>query len=114
LGLFLLLGWESHQPLTDLILLEVLFGTLLGLFITWLGIRWKIPAFETKRPIWLTGVRISSLLLPTLLIWPRDLIKEPILLAAAIGISIVVIGFSYFGLEFYFPKHADGGHNHHN
>lgn len=113
LVLFLLLGWESHQPLTNLILVEVLFGSLVGLLITWIGIQWKIPAFQTKRPIWLTGVRISALLLPTLLIWPRDLINEPILLAVAIGIAILVIGFSFLGLEFYFPEHTEEHHHHH-
>lgn len=113
LGLFLLLGWESHQPVTDLILGEVLFVTVVGLLVTWLGIRWEIPAFQSKRPIWLTGVRISALLLPTLLIWPRDLIDEPLLLAVAIGISILVIGFSYLGLEFYFPDRAKHHQHHH-
>jgi len=106
LGLFLLLGWQGHQPVTSLIAFEVLVGTLVGLTIIWLGRRWEIPAFQKNRPFWLAGVRISTLLFPTLLIWPRDLIKEPLQLAVAIGISILVIGFSYLGLDFYFPKES--------
>lgn len=107
LGLFLVLGWESHTSISTLILIEVLIGTLVGLIITWLGIRLKIPAFQAKQPFRLTALRISSLLLPTLLIWPRDLIQEPVQLAAAIGIAILVIGSAYLGLEFYFPKGSD-------
>ena len=104
LGLFLLLGWQGHQPVSNLIAFEVLIGTLIGLSVIWMGRRWEIPAFRKKRPFWLAGVRISALLFPTLLIWPRDLIREPVQLAVAIGIAILVIGFSYIGLDFYFPK----------
>ena len=106
LTLFLVLGWESHQSISGLILVEVLFGTVVGLIITWLGLQLKIPAFQADHPFWLTALRISSLLLPTLLIWPRDLIQEPVQLAAAIGIAILVIGSAYLGLEFYFPKRS--------
>ena len=103
-GLFLLLGWESHQAISPLILIEVLIGTIVGLAITWLGMRWKLPAFRAERPFWLTALRIFILLFPTLLIWPRDLIQEPIQLAIAIGIAVLVIGFAHMGLEFYFPQ----------
>jgi hypothetical protein len=107
LGLFLLLGFESHQPVSPLILGEVLIAAIIGLGITWLGMRWKIPAFDPECSFWLSAFRIAILLFPTLLIWPRDLIQEPVQLAVAIGLAVLVIGFAHMGLEFYFPKGPD-------
>lgn len=104
LGLFLLLGLDGHQTISPLILVEVLIGTMIGLGITWLGMRWNIAAFDDGCAFWQTALRIVILLFPTLLIWPRDLIQEPIQLAVAIGLAVLVIGFAHLGLEFYFPN----------
>jgi len=111
LGLFLLLGWQAHEPVSSFIAIEIFVVTLIGLAVTWLGRRWDIPAFQKNQPFWLTGVRIAALLFPALLIWPRDLLKEPIQLAAAIGISILVISISHLGLDFYFPKSSQAKNN---
>ncbi|MEN8173464.1 MAG: hypothetical protein ABFS03_11370 [Chloroflexota bacterium] len=104
LALFLLLGWQAHQPVTSLLMVEVTAGTLLGLIITWLGRRWEIPAFNEEKPYWMTGARIALLLFPALLIWPRNSLHQPIQLAVAFGIAVFVIGISHIGLSFYFPK----------
>jgi len=104
LTLFLLLGWQAHQPVSFLLILEVVVGTLVGLGVTWLGRRWELPAFQTQKPFWLAGLRIAMLLFPALLIWPWDILQKPIQLAVAIGISVLVIGLSHIGLTFYFPK----------
>ncbi len=55
LALFLLLGWQAHQPASILFVIEVAVGVLLGLGITWLGRRWEIPAFHEERPFWMAG-----------------------------------------------------------
>jgi hypothetical protein len=110
-GLFLLLGWEGHQSISTLILIEVLIGSFVGLAITWLGRRWMIPAFEADKSIWFTAIRVFILIFTTLLIWPRDLIRSPIQLAVAIGIAVIVIGSSFIALEFYFPRGTDQTNN---
>ena len=102
--LFLLLGWQAHQPVSSLFVIEVVIGTLIGLGITWLGRRWEIPAFNKEKPYWMAGARIALLLFPALLLWPRNTLAQPIQLAVAIGISVLVIGSSYMGLSFYFPR----------
>ena len=61
LALFMLLGWQAHQPITSLMTVEVTAGTLLGLLITWVGRRWKISAFNEEKPYWMTGARIALL-----------------------------------------------------
>jgi len=106
LSLFLLLGWQAHQPVSGFIGLEVIVGALIGLLVSWLGRRWDIAAFQKQKPFWMTGLWIAALLLPALLIWPRDMLQEPIQLAVAIGVSVLVIGLSYLGLEFYFPRRS--------
>jgi hypothetical protein len=104
--LFLLLGWEGHQPITNLILTEVLIVTVVGVAISWIGQRLKIPAFQIDS-FWKTALRVSILVFTTLLILPRDFIQEPIQFAIAIGIAILVIGSSFLALEFYFPKSGE-------
>lgn len=106
LALFLLLGWQAHQTVTTLLLVEVLLGGLLGFGVTWLGCRLNIPAFHKQKTFWWAGLRTAALLFPALLIWPRDLLQEPIQLAVAIGISAVVIGLSHLVISRYFPEDA--------
>ena len=104
LALFMLLGWQSHQPVSTLLITEVIVGALIGLGITWLGLRWEIPAFQKQRTFWLAGFRAALLLFPALLLWPRGTLQQPVQLAVAIGIAVLVIGISYLGLSYYFPK----------
>ncbi|MGB2955018.1 MAG: hypothetical protein WBB64_03520, partial [Anaerolineales bacterium] len=104
LGLFLLLGWQAHQPVSIPLVIEVIVGSFLGLFIIWLGRKLEISAFDKDKPYWMAGTRIALLLFPALLLWPRDILHQPIQLAVAIGLSILVIGFSHLGLSFYFPR----------
>jgi len=104
LALFMLLGWQAHQPISSLLMIEVAVGTLVGLLITWVGRRWEIPAFHKERTYWMTGARMALLLFPALLLWPRNSLHQPIQLAVAFAIAVLVIGFSHMGLSFYFPK----------
>ena len=104
LGLFLVLGWQAHQPVSALLFVEVIAGTSLGLVITWIGRKWNIAAFHKERAYWMAGARIALLLFPALLLWPRDTLYNPIQLAVAIGIAILVIGFSHAMLSYYFPR----------
>ncbi|MBC8334845.1 MAG: hypothetical protein H8E29_06245 [Anaerolineales bacterium] len=106
LGLFLLLGWQAHQPVSTLLFIEVIAGTFLGLIITWLGRKWNIAAFHKEQAYWMAGARIALLLFPSLVLWPRDTLHNPAQLTVAIGIAIFVIGFSHVGLSYYFPQGA--------
>ncbi|MBT3392349.1 MAG: hypothetical protein HN413_18275 [Chloroflexi bacterium] len=101
--LFLLLGWQAHQPASTLLLIEVIVGALLGLGIAWLGRKWKILVFHKKGSFGLTGLRVAAFLFPALLLWPREILGQPFQLAVAIGIAVLVIGFSHMGLSYYFP-----------
>ena len=104
LALFLLLGWQGHQPVSTIIILEVFAGALAGLSIIWLGRKLDIPAFQNEGSLLLAALRTGLLLFPALLLWPRDILAQPVLLAAALGLAVMVIGLSYMALLFYFPK----------
>ncbi len=104
LALFLLLGWQAHQQISIFLFSEIVVGTLLGLTIIWLGRKWDIPAFHKEMPYWMAGARIALLLFSALLLWPRTNLYQPVQLAVAIGISVLVIGFAYMGFSFYYPK----------
>lgn len=104
LALFLLLGWQAHQPVSPILILEVFIGTATALGITRLGCRFGLSAFQKYKPFWITGLRSALLLFPALLIWPREILQQPDQLAVAIGLSVLVIGFSHMGLSYYFPK----------
>jgi hypothetical protein len=104
LALFLLLGWQGHQPVTTIIILEVFAGGLAGLAITWIGRKLDIPAFKKDGSLLMAGLRTGLLLFPALLLWPRDILAQPLLLGAALGLAALVIGLSYMALLFYFPK----------
>ena len=109
LALFMLLGWQAHQPLSYILAIEVAAGALLGLGIAWLGYRWDIPAFHNQRSYWAAGRRIALLLFPALLLWPRGILQQPIQLAVAIGITVLVIGMSYMGLSYFYPRKNNMG-----
>ncbi|MEN8241928.1 MAG: hypothetical protein ABFS17_08410 [Chloroflexota bacterium] len=105
-AIFLLLGWQGHQPISGLLIVEVIVGTVLGIGIAWLGYKLKNPAFQNQGPFWLLGIRISLLLFPALLIWPRGILQQPIQLVVAIALSVIVLGASYLGRS-YLMEHQD-------
>ncbi len=103
LVLFLLLGWQGHQPVSALLILEVIIGALIGIMIVWVGGRWKIPAFQKQSVFWLAGLRAAILLFPALLLWPRDTLQDPLQLAVAIGNSGFGSGECLSGAGVLFP-----------
>ena len=102
LVLFLLLGWEAHYPPSNLILLEIAAVVLMSLVIAWVGLKSRIESFCREGSIWKSGFRVSLLLFPALLIWPRDTLQEPVLLIYAFGIAIVNLALSRLTLNYFF------------
>jgi hypothetical protein len=105
--LFLLLGWQAHQPLSTILIIEVFVGAMVGLFITYLGRQLALPAFQREKPFWTVGLRIGLLLFPALLLWPRNTLATPQYLLVALGLSILVIGSAYISLSYYYPQRRE-------
>ena len=104
LVLFLFLGWQSHQPVSPLLLIRVFVGSLVALSIILIGRHYQLAAFRDPKPFWLSGLRVTALIFPWLLVWPPDILNQPIQLAVAIGISILIVWMSYMGVSHWFPK----------
>jgi hypothetical protein len=104
LVLFLLLGWEAHYPLSSRLLLEVAAGTVLSLVIAWTGQQLNLSAFPKDCPLWRIGLRVSLLLFPALLIWPRQTVQQPMLLAYAFGTTILLLVVVRLSLDFVFDN----------
>jgi hypothetical protein len=102
--LFIFLGWQNHQPISLFIISEAQVGGLLATGISWLGYKSNNPAFQGKKSLFEVGFRNSLLILPTLLMWPRGMVQQPVQLMIAIGLSILVLGTSYGDLSFYLPR----------
>ena len=100
--LFLLLGSQAHYPLSRLILIEVAAGFLLSLLIAWTGQRLNLEAFPRNASLWRIGLRVSLLIFPALLIWPRQTLEQPILLAYAFGIAIINLFVARITLDYFF------------
>ncbi len=90
LSLFVFLGWQSHLPLTPILILETVMGTIIAVAAAGIG-RWlKIPAFSDLS-LWRVGLRISLFLFPAFLLWPRGTLHQPLQLAVALGLAWLVI-----------------------
>jgi len=101
LVVFLLLGWQSHYPLSNWVLFEAAAGFVVGFLIAWLGQRIKLDAFPQDIALWRVGLRVALLLFPALLIWPRQALEQPIWLAAAFGIAIANLAIARIALDYF-------------
>jgi hypothetical protein len=101
LVLFLLLGWQAHYPPSSLLWLEVAVGFALSMLIAWMGKRLRAGAFPQSLPLWRIGLRVSLLLFPALLIWPRQTLEQPILLAYAFGIAVINLVLARLSLNYF-------------
>ena len=101
LVLFLLLGWQAHYPPSDIFLLEVFIGFVLSVVITWVGQRLGSEAFPSSVPMWRIGLRVSFLLFPSLLIWPRQTLEQPILIVYALIIAVVNLVIARVSLNYF-------------
>ena len=109
--LFLFVGWQAHQQLTIRLIIEVIIGTCIGLIITWIGIRYKLPSFQYLHSPWSTGIRVTIFLLPALLLWPRGAVYKPALLVIAVIATGLLLVATTRITRLYFPGNLYGENN---
>ena len=98
-GIFLLLGWQAHVPLT----ITRIAGIGLGLVAAAIGIifgRWLVPLQEEvtlslPQALWRKERKVALLMLGTFLLWPAGVFLEPQFLALALLLAVVTM----FGLR---------------
>jgi hypothetical protein len=105
--LFLFVGWQAHQTLSTGLIIEVVIGCSIGLIIAWIGIRSKLPSFQNLQSPWSTGIRITTFLLPALLLWPRGAINQPALIIIAVIATGLLLVLSIHMTQFYLPEKSE-------
>jgi CBS domain-containing protein len=89
-------AWQTHTPVTLSLLLEIGLGLALTALLVWVGRRLRIESFLIEDSYARTTLRVAFLLVPSLLIWPRETLLNPLPLAIALLIAaLATIGTRY-------------------
>lgn len=81
LGFF---GWQTHVPLTPVLVVEVGLGLLVTGAAVWAGRALRIPTFRSERSFRRVMTQVALLLVPALLLWPREALLDPTPLGLAL------------------------------
>jgi CBS domain-containing protein len=82
-------GWQTHVALTLPLLLEAILGLVIVGVVVWLGRVVKMTSFGIERPFIKVMGRASLLLIPALLLWPRQALLTPEPLALALVMAVL-------------------------
>jgi CBS domain-containing protein len=80
-------GWQTHVSLTGPLLLEVGLGLAVVGTAVWLGRFLKSQAFSVERSFVKVLTQVGLLLVPALLLWPRQALLDPAPLALALVVA---------------------------
>lgn len=84
-------GWQTHVALTPPLLLEAGLGLVIVGAAVWLGRRLKSPAFSVERSFVKVMTQVGLLLVPALLLWPRQALLDPEPLALALVVAVAAM-----------------------
>jgi hypothetical protein len=90
------------------LIIEVIIGSGIALIVAWIGIRINLPSFQNLHSPWSTGIRITTYLLPALLLWPRGAIKQPALIVIAVIATGLLLVVSTRMTHYYIPEKPAG------
>jgi CBS domain-containing protein len=85
-------AWQTHTPVTSSLLLEIGLGLALTALLIWLGRRIRIESFLLEDSYARITLRVAFLLVPALLIWPRETLLNPLPFAIALLIAALATG----------------------
>jgi NhaP-type Na+/H+ or K+/H+ antiporter len=89
LVLFVFLGWQAHQPLSWLLLIEAGLGLLVGLIVAWSGRILNLSPFARTPSLGSAVFSVGLFFLAALLLWPRGLLLDHVPLAVALAIALI-------------------------
>ena len=84
-----LFGWQTHVALTLPLLLDVGLGLVIVGIVVWLGRVLKISLFRVEHPFAKVLGRAGLLLIPALLLWPRQALLTPEPLGLALVLAVM-------------------------
>jgi CBS domain-containing protein len=90
--------WQTHIPLTPVLLFDFLIGLVIVALAMWVGRLLNCYAFREDRSLGKVVARAGLLLAPALLLWPRALLLEPEPLAIAFIAALATTYGAHIGL----------------
>jgi hypothetical protein len=90
LSIFIFTAWQTHQPGTLSLWIEVGLGLYIGFLIALLGRRWGLPRFELLISAWRSALQLGLFLLGTLILWPRGPELGPVIIWIALGSAVTL------------------------
>ena len=87
--LFAFLGWQAHQPVSIVLIIEALIGFFIGLLIAWAGRLVNVSSLTRLPSVWQAGLRVGLFMFASLLLWPRGTLLDPLPLAVAFGVAVL-------------------------
>lgn len=87
-ALFISTAWQTHQPATTILWLEVGLGLFISVLITLLSRRWGVHRFAHLGSAWRSVLPPGLLFLGTLILWPRGSELEPAIIWIALGSAV--------------------------
>jgi CBS domain-containing protein len=92
-----LFAWQTHVPLTTTLLLEISLGLLFTALVIWVGRRMKSEPFLPENSFPKMMLRVGFLLVPAILLWPRQALLDPLpMLVALIAAILATLGTELF------------------
>jgi CBS domain-containing protein len=91
-------AWQTHVPLTPLLLLEIALGLMFTALVIWIGRRLGSEPFLLENSYQRIMLRVGSLLAPAILLWPREALLDPLPLAIALTAAGLASMASYYTL----------------
>lgn len=88
LGIFIFTAWQTHQPATSVLWIEVGLGLCIGLLIALLGRRWGLPLFEHLISVRRSAFQLGLFLLGMLILWPRGPEPGSVIIWIAFGSAL--------------------------
>jgi CBS domain-containing protein len=92
------IAWQTHTPLTPIVLLEILLGLLLTVLVIFIGRRIGSEPFLLPDPFLKIMLRVGTLLVPAILLWPREALLDPVPLIIALLTATLATVWTYYTL----------------
>lgn len=86
-------SWQTHVPLTPILVVEIGVALLLTALAVWIGILIKHPAFLAEGSFLRVMRRVGLLFVPAIFLWPRETLLDPaplVIALAAAGLGSLV------------------------
>jgi len=83
-------AWQTHVPITLLLLLEIGLGLSFTVLVVWIARRLGSGPFLLENSYTRITVRVGLLLIPAILLWPRGTLLDPVPLVIALGVATLV------------------------